>query len=121
MPPRYEHRSQPLLPRGLFLRRALAHLGVATILLGIALGIGILGYHYLAGFDWLDALLNAAMILSGMGPVDRIASVSGKWFASFYAILAGTVFLATAGIIVAPFAHRLLHRLHLDQDESPRP
>jgi hypothetical protein len=120
MPPIYEHHSQPLLPSRLFILRALSHLGVASIMAAVALGIGVLGYHYLVGLAWLDALLNASMILGGMGPVDPISGAAGKWFASFYALFAGTVFIATASIIVTPFAHRLLHRLHIDQDESPQ-
>ena len=121
MPPLYEHRSQPLLPRRLFFLRALSHIGLASILGALALGIGILGYHFLAGLAWLDSLLNAAMILGGMGPVDRINSTAGKWFASFYALFGGTVFIATASIIVTPFVHRLLHRLHLTADDPPNP
>jgi hypothetical protein len=120
MPPLYESHSQPLLPRRLFILRALSHLGVACCLVLLALGIGILGYHFLAGLAWLDSLVNASMILGGMGPVDLITSVAGKWFESFYALFAGTVFIATAGIIITPFVHRLLHRLHLDGEEPSR-
>ena len=117
--PLYEHHSQPLLPRGQFLRRLLAHTGVAASLLGASLALGMLGYHFTVGLDWLDSLLNASMILGGMGPVDRIATPSGKIFASAYALFAGVVFLAVSAIIVAPVAHRILHQLHLE-DENPR-
>jgi hypothetical protein len=113
----YEHHSQPLLPRPLFLRRLLNHGLVAFAFLAISLGIGVLGYHITEGLPWMDSLLNASMILGGMGPVDQLRTEGGKLFASIYALYAGMAFLATAGILVAPIAHRLLHSLHLE-DES---
>lgn len=112
----YEHRSEPLLPRRLFLRRLLRHVLAATLLLVIGLGIGILGYHTFVGLSWLDSLLNASMILGGMGPVSQIQTVAGKLFASFYALFSGVAFLVVATIVIAPLFHRLLHRLHLDDD-----
>ncbi len=116
----YEHRSEPLLPRGLFVRRILVHASMAVFLLGVSLFVGMVGYHVTEKLDWIDSLLNAAMILGGMGPVDRLLTPAGKLFASGYSIYSGVVFLATAGIIVAPVAHRFLHRLHLDFSESDR-
>jgi hypothetical protein len=115
---RYEHRSQPLLPRRHYLRRLLWHglWGLALILASLA--IGILGYHVLEGLSWLDSLLNASMILGGMGPVNELHTNAGKLFASFYALFAGIVFLVIAGILVAPVVHRFLHRLHLDAGEN---
>ena len=110
---RYEHRDDPLLSRAHFRRRVGHHLLAATTLLAAALAVGIAGYHVLEGLPWVDALLNAAMILGGMGPVNALHSVAGKLFASFYALFSGIVFVATAGILVAPFVHRLLHRFHL--------
>jgi len=110
----YEHRSQPILSRSQFVQRILGHIFFALSLLVISLGIGVLGYHYSAGLSWLDALMNAAMILGGMGPVNVIAHDSGKLFATFYALYAGVAFLAISAVLIAPFAHRLLHRLHLD-------
>jgi len=110
----YEHRSQPILPRRQFLRRIAYHALVAVAVVTVSLVIGVLGYRYLAGFSWLDALLNAAMILGGMGPVDPLATTAGKVFASLYALYAGVAFLAVAAVLVAPFAHRLLHSLHLE-------
>jgi hypothetical protein len=107
----YEHHSQPLLPRRLFLRRILGHGLVALLLLFVSLGIGIAGYHFTEGLSAVDALLNASMILGGMGPVNELHTVSGKLFASAYSLFSGMAFLATAGIMVAPAAHRLLHRL----------
>lgn len=111
----YEHHSQPLLPKRLFVRRLLFHAGLATVLLAGSLAIGILGYHAIEGLSWLDSLLNASMILGGMGPVDILRSDAGKVFASAYALFSGIVFLVTAGILIAPAAHRILHRLHFDE------
>jgi hypothetical protein len=116
----YEHRSQPLLPRPLFLRRLLIHFGVALSVLAVCLGIGILGYRVIEHLTWIDSLLNASMILGGMGQISPITTDAGKIFASAYALFSGGVFLAVASILIAPIAHRLLHRLHLDEeDDSP--
>ncbi len=114
----YEHRSQPLLPRPAFFRRVVLHAAVA---IGIILGsllIGILGYHFLNGLSWVDSLVNASMILGGMGPVDHLNSRAAKVFASLYALYAGMVFLVAAGLILAPVFHRLLHRFHLETPEN---
>ncbi len=113
----YEHRSEPLLPRSRFVSRLIAHGAAAASLIVVALGIGIVGYHFAAGFGWLDSLLEAAMILSGMGPVNPLPSSAGKLFAAGYALFSGLMFVATSGIVLAPLLHRVLHRLHLD-DES---
>ena len=75
-----------------------------------------LGYHYVAGFAWVDSLLNASMILSGMGPVGDFRNDTGKVFASFYALFSGLVFITIAGIIVTPVAHRLLHWFHVEEE-----
>jgi hypothetical protein len=79
-----------------------------------SLGIGILGYRVFAGFTWIDSLLNAAMLLGGMGPVGDIPTTAGKLFASFYALYAGLVLIAASGILLAPALHRVLHGLHLE-------
>jgi hypothetical protein len=110
----FEHHTQPLLPRLLFLRRLLNYTIIAFILILFALGIGVLGYRYFEGMAWLDSLLNASMILGGMGPVNELHTNSGKLFASFYALFSGIAFLAIAGTLIAPIAHRFLHRLHLE-------
>ncbi len=88
---------------------------LALGVMGIGLGIGVVGYHDLAGLSWLDSLLNASMILGGMGPVDPLHEPAAKLFASFYALFSGLVFIGVASVLVAPFAHRLLHKLHLDE------
>ncbi|HEY6102607.1 MAG TPA: hypothetical protein VI007_05200 [bacterium] len=113
----YEHRSDPLLPRSRFFHRVGAHALVALGFVVFSLAIGILGYHFIARFSWIDALLNAAMILGGMGEVSELGTRAGKLFASFYALYAGVAFLAVAAVLIAPFAHRLLHRLHLEDIE----
>ena len=115
----YEHHTQPILPRRHFIRRMLVHGLASAGVLVIALGIGVLGYHLTEGMDWLDALLNASMILGGMGPVNELHTEAGKLFASFYALFSGVVFLASAGLVIAPLAHRLLHWLHLEA-ETPQ-
>ncbi len=118
-PFRYEHRSQPLLPRHLFLRRLLNHglLAGSLVLFSLALGIG--GYSTFEGMSLIDSLLNASMILGGMGPVNELHTSAGKLFASFYSLFAGIVFLVIAGILIAPVFHRFLHRLHLDTGNRP--
>lgn len=113
----YEHKSDPLVPVHIFYRRVLRNLLIASVIILICLAIGILGYHYTAHIPWLDALHNASMILSGMGPVVEITTVSGKWFSSIYALFSGVVFITNVGIILAPAVHRLFHRLNLEDDD----
>jgi hypothetical protein len=110
----YEHQSQPLLTRRRFLLRLVGHTLLAITIILIALFIGVAGYHFIGGLAWIDSLLNASMILGGMGPVDPLTSVPAKLFASFYALFAGVAFLAIAGVLIAPVAHRFLHHLHLE-------
>jgi hypothetical protein len=109
----YEHNSQPILPFRRFMRRVLWHFLFGVGAIAFSLGIGILGYHVFEHLSWLDSLLNASMILGGMGPVNPIRTVAAKVFASFYALYSGVVFLVVVGIMIAPVAHRILHRLHL--------
>ena len=110
----FEHHREPLLSPALFARRILRHLGLAAAIIGSSLGLGILGYHCCEGLDWLDSLLNAAMILSGMGPVNSIQHPAGKWFAAFYALFSGVAFITTVGVLFAPLVHRFLHKFHLE-------
>jgi len=110
----YEHQSDPLLPRRGYLLRLLGHTLLALTIIAMALFIGVAGYHFIGGLSWIDSLLNASMILGGMGPVDLLTTVPAKLFASFYALFAGVAFLAIAGVLIAPVAHRFLHRLHLE-------
>lgn len=111
----YEHKSEPLLPFKRFARRLLGHFCVALVMISGSLGIGVVGYHLLEDLPWLDALLNASMILGGMGPVDAIRTPAGKLFASFYALFSGVVFLVIVGVLIAPIGHRLLHSLHFEK------
>ena len=110
----YEHRNQPLLSRAKFARRVGRHLLLALFIVGVALAIGVIGYHDIGGLSWIDSLLNASMILGGMGPVDPLHSPAAKLFASFYALFSGLAFIGIASLMVAPFAHRLLHRVHIE-------
>jgi len=110
----YEHYKQPVLPFRAFLKRLLRHFGIAVLILAVSLGIGVIGYRTLAGLGWVDSLLNASMILGGMGPVNALTSNSAKIFASLYALFSGIVFLVAAGVLIAPVAHRLLHYFHMD-------
>jgi hypothetical protein len=89
---------------------------LAATLLGISLAIGMVGYHWLAPMGWTDAFLNAAMLLGGMGPVDQLTNDSAKLFAGAYALYCGVVFIATAGLVLAPVGAHILHRFHLDKD-----
>jgi hypothetical protein len=111
----YEHRTRPILSRADFTKRVARHAMLAFFALAVALGIGVVGYHTLGELEWLDALLNASMILGGMGPVDPLHKPVAKLFASGYALFSGLAFIGVASLLVAPFAHRLLHRFHLDE------
>ena len=93
----------------------------SSALIAISLGIGVVGYHLTAGLDWVDALLNASMILTGMGPVSPLATNGAKLFASAYALFSGVIFIASVGVAVAPVAHRFLHRFHLELDDPEEP
>jgi len=110
----YEHRREPLLPFRAFLRRVLRSVYTAAAVVAVALGIGVLGYHGLEDIPWIDAILNASMILGGMGPVNELHTTAGKLFASAYALFSGIVFITTTGVLLAPFLHRFLHRFHLE-------
>jgi len=96
-----------------FYQRVIKNIMFAFIILGVCLLIGVIGYHYWGEAGWLDSVHNASMILSGMGPVIEIKTVSGKIFSSFYALFSGVVFITNIGIILAPALHRMYHRLHL--------
>lgn len=112
--PIFEHRSQPIVPLGVFMVRLLRSTAVASLVVAAALSAGMLGYHFIEGLPWVDAFLNASMILGGMGPVNELHSKTGKIFAGCYALFSGLVFIVVAGIFFAPILHRFLHRFHLE-------
>jgi hypothetical protein len=110
---RYEHLSHPPLPASRFVLRMLAHGSVALVFIGVSLGLGMLGYSTLESMNTVDAFLNAAMILGGMGPVKTEGlSEAGKVFAGLYALYSGLAFIAVMGLMLAPVVHRILHRFH---------
>jgi hypothetical protein len=108
----YESKYQAPLPRGAFVHRMIAHLAIAFGLLVLSLAIGMLGYMLFEDLAWLDAFLNAAMLLGGMGPVNPPQTAAGKLFAGAYALYAGLVFIVTAALLFTPMLHRLLHHFH---------
>ncbi len=114
----YEHRSQPIISFNLFIRRQLLHVFFALLIILGSLLLGVFGYHFLEGLNWIDSLLNASMILGGMGPVNTVQTNGGKIFASVYALYSGIVFLVVAGVIFAPIFHRLMHKFHLEFEEE---
>jgi len=89
----------------------------AISILAVALGIGIAGYHFIAGFSWIDAFLNASMILTGMGPVGELTTTPAKIFASCYALFSGCIFITVIAVALAPALHRVLHRFHIDETD----
>ncbi len=104
----------------------LRSLALALGIIGVSLGLGIFGYHFCAGLSWLDALLNASMILTGMGPVNELRTTAGKLFASFYALFSGVVFITSVAVMLAPMVHRFLHKFHfelesLENDQREQP
>jgi hypothetical protein len=108
----YEHHSTQLLSWAEFNWRVVQHLAAGLILIALGLGIGVLGYHYLGELGWVDSILNASMILGGMGPVDTLSTPTAKLFSAGYALFSGLFFIGIASLLVAPFAHRFLHTFH---------
>ena len=114
----YETKHQPLLSRRAFARRMARSCAAASLLIALSLFGGMAGYRYFEGMEWIDAFANAAMILSGMGPLTPLQTSSGKLFAGLYALYSGLALIAATGIIFAPLVHRLLHRFHLQTDKE---
>jgi hypothetical protein len=112
--PEFEHRAQPLITPHQFIIR-LAHSGIiAFALIAVSLFIGMVGYHILEGLSWIDAFLDASMLLGGMGPVNTPVTFGGKLFAGLYALYCGLAVILVASVILAPVAHRILHRFHME-------
>ena len=114
----FEHHKEPLQPRKEFVSRQMQYLAFALLILLASLGVGTVGYHILGNLIWLDAFLNASMILTGMGPVDKLETDGGKFFSALYAIFSGVAFLTFVGVLFAPVYHRFLHKFHLDIEDK---
>jgi hypothetical protein len=115
----FERKTEKLLPWPLFVRRMGFSFLLTVGVVATALAIGIFGYHYIVRLAWIDAVLNASMILTGMGPVATMTDTPSKLFASAYALFSGTAFLSAVGIVLSPIFHRVLHKFHLDDDDGP--
>lgn len=120
----FEHKSEPVLSWNLFQRRLLLSFGISAAVVVVSLAGGMVGYHWFEGLDWIDAFANAAMILSGMGPLAQPQTTVGKLFAGTYALWSGFVVLLVLGITFGPIVHRMLHKLHADEpdlgDDTPQ-
>ena len=115
---RFERRHDQLAPVPVFVERLIASLAIALALITFALAIGIAGYHSLGKLDWVDSLLEASMILGGMGPVSTLTGDGVKIFASLYALFSGLVFIAVMGVVLTPIVHRFLHKFHVDEEDD---
>ena len=113
----FEHHTKPLLPRKIYYRRLAWSAALGAGVLAASLGLGMIGYHVLEKLPWIDAFLNAAMILSGMGPVATLQTDAGKIFAGSYALFSGIALITILGIIFAPVVHRFLHKFHLEDED----
>ncbi len=118
-PWRFERRHERLAPFSIFAKRVASSFAIGLALIAFALGVGIVGYHWLAGFDWVDSLLEASMILGGMGPVhgSDLNTGASKVFASAYALFSGLMFIGIMGVVLTPIVHRFLHKFHVDEKE----
>lgn len=113
---RFERRHERLAPIPVFVKRLIASLAIALALIAFALTIGISGYHLLGGLGWIDSLLEASMILGGMGPVNQLTGDGVKIFASMYALFSGLIFIAVMGVVLSPIVHRFMHKFHIDEE-----
>ena len=111
---RYERKHQKLAPFSVFLQRVAGAAGIACCIIAVVLVIGIAGYHWLDDLGWVDSLLEASMILGGMGPVNPLKNDAAKVFASLYALFSGLVLIGIMGIVLTPFVHRIMHTFHVD-------
>lgn len=114
----YERKHQKIAPASVFMRRMVIHILMAGLVSAVVLFMGIVGYHWIAGLGWVDSLLEASMILGGMGPVNPVTTTGAKIFASGYALFSGLVFIALIGIVLAPVVHRMLHKFHADERDT---
>ena len=114
----FEHRLSPLLPLPEFRARLAKMVALGFALIAASLVIGMLGYHFIAGQSWPDSYLNAAMILSGMGPIGDLKTTGAKIFAGTYALYSGLALILIAGIILSPVVHRFLHTFHWESNKK---
>jgi hypothetical protein len=114
----FERHNEKLLPRRKFLRRILKYASIAVGLVLVSLVIGMAGYHLFEGLSWVDAFLNAAMLMGGMGPVNAFRTDAGKIFAGVYALYCGMILLIAVGIFAVPIVHRFLHHFHLESEKK---
>tara|TARA_R110001583_G_scaffold1089_2_gene9147 strand:+ start:3694 stop:4041 length:348 start_codon:yes stop_codon:yes gene_type:complete len=110
-----KRKNHNILPPKQFAKRVLKYALFSILLLVFSMSLGILGYHFIGNLGWIDSIYNASMILTGMGPVNEMVTDSAKLFASAYALFSGVIFLSTVAIFFAPFAHRLMHLLHIEE------
>lgn len=113
----FERKHEKLAPVSVLVKRLAAAIAIAGVLILVALFVGVTGYHWIAGLGFVDALLNASMILGGMGPVNLLETNAAKLFASGYALGSGLIFIAVMGIVLSPIAHRILHKFHIDEKD----
>lgn len=111
----FERRHEKLAPRSVFLKRMAGSVGFGCVLLLLVLLIGIAGYHWIAELGWVDSILEAAMILGGMGPINPLRTTGAKLFAAAYALFSGVVFIGMMGILLTPIVHRVLHKFHIKE------
>jgi hypothetical protein len=114
----FETKHHPVLSRKDFAKRIAGSFGIAVGMIFISLLLGMCGYHFLEDLPWIDAFVNASMILGGMGPVDPVKSTGGKLFAGGYALYSGLIVIMTAGVLFAPLLHRMVHRFHAEAERE---
>ena len=112
----FEHKDEALMPVAKFYKRLLYNIVIALVVIFVSLGIGVWGYMSLAHLNFVDAFLNASMILGGMGPVDTMPNAASKYFSSFYALFSGITLISTTALLLAPAVHRAMHKFHLETD-----
>ena len=114
----FESKRQPLLSRSAFVGRLIVSFALSSLVIGLSLLGGMAGYHYFEGMTWIDSFANASMILSGMGPLATLQTSAGKLFAGFYALYSGLALIVAVSVVLGPVVHRVLHRFHLDGEDS---
>ena len=114
---KFERRHDQLAPVSVFIKRLFGSVAIALGLIAFSLCLGIAGYHFIAGYNWVDSLLEASMILGGMGPIRDLPNDGAKLFASAYALFSGLIFVGVMGIVLAPVVHRILHKFHVAEKD----